>query len=241
MMYPELNGKVAVISGAGGALGRAVVRRLYTENLRLALIDQNEEALHSVVTALGLDETRVLLGAVDLTQKAAVDAFVGKVAATFGALDILVNIAGGFTFSGPVQEMNLDDLDRMFAVNVKTAFTLSAAAAKQMVGAGTKGRIINVGARAALIGAAGIAAYCASKSAVLRLTESMAAELLGNGITVNAVLPSTMDTPANRTSMPNADFSRWVATDSVADVIAFLASDASRDISGASIPVYGRA
>jgi NAD(P)-dependent dehydrogenase (short-subunit alcohol dehydrogenase family) len=240
-MYPELNGKVAVISGAGGALGRAVVRRLYTENLRLALIDQHEEALRSVVTALGLEETRVLLGAVDLTQKAATDAFVGKAAAAFGAPDILVNIAGGFTFSGPVQEMDLDDLDKMFAVNVKTVFTLSAAAARQMVAAGTKGRIINVGARAALSGAAGIAAYCASKSAVLRLTESMAAELLEKGITVNAVLPSTMDTPANRKSMPNADFSTWVSTDSMADVIAFLASDASRDISGASIPVYGRA
>jgi NAD(P)-dependent dehydrogenase (short-subunit alcohol dehydrogenase family) len=240
-MYTELDGKVAVISGAGGALGRAVVRRLYTENLRLALIDQNEEALRSVVTALGLEETKVLLGAVDLTQRAAVDAFVGKVAAAFGALDILVNIAGGFTFSGPVQEMNLDDLDAMFAVNVKTAFTLSAAAAKQMVGAGAKGRIINVGARAGLMGAAGMAAYSASKAAVLRLTESMAAELLDRGVTVNAVLPSTMDTPANRKAMPNADFSRWVSTDSMADVIAFLASDASRDISGASIPVYGRA
>ncbi|HZO91559.1 MAG TPA: SDR family NAD(P)-dependent oxidoreductase [Chthonomonadaceae bacterium] len=240
-MYPELSGKVAIISGAGGSLGRAVARRLHAENVRLALIDQREEALRKVSAELGLQQGSVLIGALDLTQKAAVDAFVAQAAATFGRIDILANIAGGFAFSGPVHEMDMGDLDAMLSINTKTAFLLSAAVARAMVGAKTKGRIINVGARAALSGPAGIAAYSASKAAVLRLTESMAAELLEHGITVNAVLPSVIDTPANRQAMADADFSKWVAPESLADVIAFLASDSARDISGASLPVYGRA
>lgn len=240
-MYTELNGKVAIISGAGGALGTAVVRRFQAEGTKLALIDVKEEALQRVSADLGLSDDTTLLGAVDLTQKADVDAFVEKAVAKFGQVDIVANIAGGFKFSGPVHLMNPDDLDAMIAVNVKTSLLLSAAAAKQMVIHATKGRIINIGARVALSGAPEISAYSASKAAVLRLTESMAAELLDHGITVNAVLPSTIDTPANRKAMPNADFSKWVSPDSLADVIAFLASDSARDISGAAIPVYRRA
>jgi NAD(P)-dependent dehydrogenase (short-subunit alcohol dehydrogenase family) len=240
-MYAELKGKVAIVSGAGGTLGTAVVRRLAVEGVRLVLIDRNEAALTQLVSTLGLAESDTALGGIDLTQPAEVDRFLEEVIARFGRIDVLINIAGGFVFSGPVHQMKLEDLDAMFAVNVKTAWTLSAAAARRMVANKTEGRIINIGARAGLQGPAGMAAYSASKSAVLRLTESMAAELLENRITVNAVLPSTIDTPPNRKAMPNADYRRWVSPDSLADVIAFLASDAARDISGAAIPVYGRA
>lgn len=237
----ELTGKVAVVSGAAGALGRAVARRLQQEQVRFALIDRNEAALNGLCQELGLTEETALIGVVDLTQKEAVDAFVARVVATFGSVDLLANIAGGFVFSGPVHKMNVADLDSMFSINVKTAFLLSAAVARQMVTAGTRGHIVNVSARAALTGQAGMAAYCASKAAILRLTESMALELKKNGITVNTVLPSTMDTPANRASMPDADFSKWVTPDSLADIITMLCSGTTRDISGAAIPVYGRA
>jgi NAD(P)-dependent dehydrogenase (short-subunit alcohol dehydrogenase family) len=240
-VYSELDGKVAVISGAGGSLGSAVARRLGAEKMRLALIDREEVALNRVSQELGADANSILTLAIDLTRKADVDRCVEQIVTMFGHIDVLANVAGGFTFSGPVYEANADDLDAMFTVNVKTAFLLSAAVTRRMVEQGTKGRIINIGARAALSGAAGIAAYSASKAAVLRLTESMAAELLEKGITVNAVLPSTIDTPPNRRAMPDADFSKWVSTDSLAGVIAFLASDEARDISGAAIPVYGRA
>lgn len=239
-MYPELNGKVAIISGAGGTLGAAVAKRLNAEGVRLALSDRREEALRPFTTDGSFPST-TLLETVDLTAPQEVENAVAKVVEKLSSVDILVNVAGAFTFSGPVHEMNPDDFDKMFAINVKTALLLSAAVAKRMVAADTQGRLINVGARAALTGVAGMSAYCASKSAVLRLTESMAAELLEHGITVNAVLPSTIDTPPNRKAMPDADFRKWVAPESLADVIAFLASDAARDISGAAIPVYGRA
>lgn len=240
-MYPELEGKVAVISGAGGNLGGAVVRRLRAENVRVVLIDANAAALEKVSRENGLTAETGLTGVVDLTQKAEVEAFVEKAAATFGPPDILVNIAGGFRSGGPVHEMDESAWDFLLTLNAKTAFLLSAAVARRMVAGSVKGRIINTSARAGLSGVPGLSAYSASKSAVLRLTESMAAELLDLGITVNAVLPSTLDTPQNRQAMPDADFSKWVAPESLAGVIAFLASDAARDISGAAIPVYGRA
>jgi NAD(P)-dependent dehydrogenase (short-subunit alcohol dehydrogenase family) len=170
-----------------------------------------------------------------------VEVFLERTIQTFERIDILVHIAGGFVYSGPIQEMNPEDMDTMFNVNVKPTLLLNQAVARRMLAAQSPGRIINIAARAALSGPANMAAYSASKAAVLRLTESLAAELLEQHITVNAVLPSTIDTPQNRLAMPDADFSRWVAPESLADVIAFLASDSARDISGAAIPVYGRA
>jgi NAD(P)-dependent dehydrogenase (short-subunit alcohol dehydrogenase family) len=240
-MYPELSGKVAVLSGAAGNLGRAVVRRLHDEQVKLALIDMAADRLQTVLAEFALSAEEAIVGGVDLTRQADVEAFLERVLQTFGRVDILVNIAGGFIYSGPVHEMNPEDLETMFNTNVKTALTLNRAVVKRMVAAQTPGRIINIGARAALSGPANMAAYSASKAAVLRLTESMAAELLEQRITVNAVLPSTIDTPQNRKAMPGADFSRWVAPESLADVIAFLVSDSARDISGAALPVYGRA
>jgi len=236
----ELKDKVAIISGAGGALGSVVAQRLHHSGAKLALIDRNEENLQKIVQEHGIPNGESLLGAVDLTQSAEIAAFMEQVVAQFGKVDVLVNVAGGFVYSGAVHEMKFEDWDAMLTINAKTAFLLSAIVAKQMVTQGSGGRIVMVGARAALKGDAGLSAYCASKAAVLRLTESMAAELLEHHITVNAVLPSTIDTPANRKSMPDADFEKWVKPESLADVIAFLASEAARDISGAAIPVYGR-
>src|SRR5579871_3150994 len=238
-MYPELNNKIAVISGAGGGLGSAVVRRFRNEGVRMVLIDAAPTGLERLQQELALDANAARLGVIDLTDGSAVDAFIVETASTFGPPDILVNVAGTFQMGGSVHENDDRLWDTLYNINVKTAFHLSASVVRQMVTRGRGGRIVSVAARPALAGVPGIAAYSASKAALLRMVESMAAELLDKGITVNAVLPSTIDTPANRKSMPQADFTKWVAPDSLADVIAFLASDASRDISGAAIPVYG--
>ncbi|MCS6871216.1 MAG: SDR family NAD(P)-dependent oxidoreductase [Anaerolineae bacterium] len=241
-IYPELAGKVAVISGAGGNLGIAVTRLFHAANIRLALVDLREDTLRQRLREANLDPEQALIGALDLTQKrAAIDEFVSRVVAHYGKVDILVNIAGGFRAGGPVHEMDEEIWDFMMNINAKTAFLLSAAVARHMVARQAGGRIVNISARAALSGVPTISGYSASKAAVLRLTESMAAELLQYGITVNAILPSVIDTPQNRMSDPNADHSKWVTPESIAEVILFLISDSARDISGAAIPVYGRA
>jgi NAD(P)-dependent dehydrogenase (short-subunit alcohol dehydrogenase family) len=241
-IYPELAGRVAVISGAGGNLGIAVAQLFRAADIRLALVDLREDTLRQRLREANLDPDHTLIGALDLTQKrAAIDEFISRVVAHYGKVDILVNVAGGFRAGGPVHEMDEEVWDFMMNINAKTAFLLSAAVARSMVAHNSGGRIVNIGARAALSGVPTISGYSASKSAVLRLTESMAAELMQYGITVNAVLPSVIDTPQNRKSDPNADYSKWVTPQSIAEVILFLVSDSARDISGAAIPVYGRA
>lgn len=241
-IYPELAGKVAVISGAGGNLGIAVTRLFHSADIKLALVDLREDSLRQRLREANLALDQMLIGALDLTQKrAAIDEFIGRVVAHYGKVDILVNVAGGFKAGGPVHEMDEEVWDFMMNINAKTAFLLSAAVVRSMVAHKTRGRIVNIAARAALSGLPTISGYSASKSAVLRLTESMAAELAEYGITVNAVMPSVIDTPQNRRSDPNADHSRWVTPESLAEVILFLVSDSARDISGAAIPVYGRA
>jgi NAD(P)-dependent dehydrogenase (short-subunit alcohol dehydrogenase family) len=154
-------------------------------------------------------------------------------------LDVLVNTVGGFRAGTPVHETPVETWDSMMSLNARTAFVVSQAVVPLMMGQG-RGVIIHIGARPGLKGAANAAAYSASKAAVIRLTESLSAELRDSGINVNCIVPGTIDTPQNREAMPNADPRRWVAPDSLADVILFLASPAARDIHGATIPVYGR-
>lgn len=238
--YPELNGKVAVLSGAAGNLGIAVIRRFHAENVRLILLDRDEDALRGKLRNEGINDNAVTIGVVDLMNKAAVDEFIDKAASGQGGIDILVNIAGGFKPGLPVHEMDENLWDYLLGLNAKTTFLLSAAVARHMIAAKQGGRIVNVAARGGLKGEASMSAYSASKSAVLRLTESMSAELISHGVTVNAVLPSIIDTPPNRSAMPDADFNKWVSPDSLANVIAFLASDSARDITGAALPVYGK-
>ena len=238
-MSIEFKNKTIVISGAGGALGSAVVRRFAAEGAQLALVGRDAEPIRAVIAPLNLPEENVLIGAIELTDGAAVAEFVAQAAAKFGKLDVLAAIAGGFTYSGPLVRANLADFDAMFSANLKTALYLCAEVAKQMTKTETRGRIITIGSQAALHGDADISAYAASKAALLRLTESLAAELRPNHITVNAILPGIIDTPANRKAMSNPDFAEWVTPEALADVIAFLASDAARAVSGISIPVSG--
>jgi NAD(P)-dependent dehydrogenase (short-subunit alcohol dehydrogenase family) len=225
-----MNGKVIVITGALGALGRVVAETAHERGARVAGID------HATSQAAATSE-RIELGGVDLTDAAQARTAIDSAAKHFGRLDALVNIAGGFTFE-TIADGDLKSWQRMYAMNVVTALNASRAAIPHLV-ASPAGRIINVGAMGALQAGAGMGPYAASKAGVHRLTEALAAEHKGK-ITVNAVLPSTIDTAANRSSMPKADFSKWVAPQELAEVILFLASDAASAVTGALIPVSGR-
>ena len=225
-----MNGKVIVITGALGALGRVVVESAVKRGARVAGID------HAPALTAATDE-RIELGHVDLTDAAQARHAIDAAAAHFGRLDALVNIAGGFIFETSA-DGDIKSWERMHAMNVLTALNASRAAIPHLL-ASPAGRIINIGAIGALQAGAGMGSYAASKAGVHRLTEALAAEHKGK-ITVNAVLPSIIDTAANRISMPKADFSKWVTPQELAEVILFLVSDAASAVTGALVPVSGR-
>ena len=225
-----MDGKVIVVTGASGALGRVVAETALARGARVAGVDHAA----SQIPATG---HRIELGGVDLSDGSAAKNAIDAVAAHFGRCDALINIAGGFAFE-TVAEGVSTTWQRMYALNVLTALNASRAAIPHLVASGT-GRIVNVGAMGALQADSGMGAYAASKAGVHRLTEALAAEWKGS-ITVNAVLPSTIDTPANRASMPRADFGKWVTPQELAEVILFLASDAASAVTGALLPVSGR-
>jgi NAD(P)-dependent dehydrogenase (short-subunit alcohol dehydrogenase family) len=231
----ELKGKVAIVTGAAGNLGRAVCQALAAQGASIALLGLHAEGLEAARPGLG--ESAAF--AVDLTDPQAMERTVAAVRERFGSIDILANIAGGFTMGPPLHQTPDQDWDRMMDLNARTVFNACRAIIPHLLAAGG-GRIVNVAARAAIKGQGHMAPYCASKAVVIRLTESLAEEHRDDGINVNCVLPGTLDTPENRAAMPDADHGRWVGTDALADVILFLVSAASRAISGAAIPVYGR-
>ncbi len=233
----DLTNKVVLITGAAGNLGRAAAQAFWSAGAQLALADRNVEALTEAFAAWR--GARCLLAEVDLFQETAVAQLVEQVIQQFGRIDVLVNVAGGFTMGPPVHETSTDTWEFMLNLNARSVFFMSRAVIPHMLAQGS-GKIVNVAARAALEGKAKMAPYVVSKSAVIRLTESMAAELKDAGINVNCILPGTIDTPQNRAEMPKADFSKWVAPEALADVILFLASDAARAVTGAAVPVYGR-
>ena len=179
------------------------------------------------------------MGGIDLTKPESLAKLVEQTLAKFARVDVLVNTVGGYRGGKPVHESDLTDWDSLFNLNVLTTLLCCRAVIPQMLRQ-QSGKIINVASRDGLHGSAGYAAYSASKAAVLRLTESLAAELKTSNINVNCIMPGTIDTPQNRAAVPNGDFSKWVEPTAIAEVIAFLASDASRAIHGAALPVYGK-
>ena len=225
-----MNGKVIVVTGALGALGRVVTDLALARGARVASVDH-------APTQVPATSNQLELGGVDLTDAAAAKKAIDHAAAHFGGLDALINIAGGFTFE-TVTEGDPKTWQRMYALNVTTTLNASRAAIPHLLLSGA-GRIINVGALGAVQAGSGMGAYAASKAGVHRLTEALAAEYKGR-ITVNAVLPSIIDTSANRADMPKADFTKWVKPEELADVILFLASDAASAVTGALLPVAGR-
>ncbi|MDB5501659.1 MAG: 3-oxoacyl-[acyl-carrier-protein] reductase [Tardiphaga sp.] len=225
-----MNGKIIVVTGASGALGQVVVELAIARGAVIAAIDHAAKTPASTSTLLQI-------GGVDLSDAAQADQAIAAAAKQLSGIDALINIAGACAFEA-IDGGSNDSWERMHRLNLLTALNASRAAIPHLVQS-KAGRIVNIGAIGALQAGAGMGPYAASKSAVHRLTEALAAELKGK-VTVNAVLPSTIDTPANRRDMPNADFAKWVTAQELAEAILFLASDAASAITGALLPVSGR-
>jgi NAD(P)-dependent dehydrogenase (short-subunit alcohol dehydrogenase family) len=222
--------RTVMITGASGNLGRAVAEAFAGLGANLALVDVKRSALQDT-------QSRVFLEA-NLLEAESARAATEKALQRFGRIDVLCNIAGGFRMGAPVHETRDADWDFLFGLNARSVLHMARAVVPHMLSAGS-GKIVNIGAFAAQRGAANMGAYVASKSVVIRLTETMAAELREKHINVNCVLPTIIDTPENRAAMPKADPRKWVAANELAAVIVFLASDAARAIHGAAIPVSG--
>ena len=227
----DLAGRHVVVTGGGGALGIAVCEALAARGARLhvpALSESDRERLGGLIEGGARVETGV-----DLTDEGAVGAFYAGVE---GSLWASVHLAGGFVF-GALAETPLADFEKMVAMNLRTCWLCCREAARRMT---EGGRIVNVAAKPALVPSAGVVTYAATKAAVAGLTQSLAEELAERSIWVNAIVPSIMDTPANRASMPDADHDAWPTTEAVARTVAFLSSPQNAVTRGALVPVYGR-
>ena len=222
--------RTVVLTGAAGNLGRAVASAFADIGASLALLDVKPGGIQ--------DSARQVFVQTDLLDAQSVQAAADQVLQRFGRIDVLCNLAGGFRMGPPVHETSAQDWDFLFDLNARTLLHTAKAMVPAMLKGGG-GKIVNVAAYAAQKGAARMGAYAASKSAVIRLTETMAAELREHNINVNCVLPTILDTPQNRADMPQADPRRWVAPADLAQVIVFLASDAARAVHGAALPVSG--
>ena len=228
-----LQGKVVAVTGGFGQLGAAVVQAALAAGAQVAALDRARPPTDAALLGGAL-----ALGELDLADADAAARALTQVADRFGGIDGLVNVAGTFRWE-TLEQGSLDTWDLLYRINLRSAASASRAALPHLLKRGG-GRIINIGAGAANKAGAGMGAYAASKAGVARLTEALAEELKDRAITVNAVLPSIIDTPANRADMPNADFSRWVKPQAIADVIVFLLSDRASAVTGALIPVPGR-
>jgi NAD(P)-dependent dehydrogenase (short-subunit alcohol dehydrogenase family) len=231
----DFRNQTVVVTGAAGNLGRAVAAAFARHDANLVLVDLRDRAL---ADHYGADDDRQLLVAADLVAAHEAAAVAERALARFQRIDVLCNITGGFRMGEAVHETTDETWNLLFDINVRSMLNMVRAVVPRMLAQGA-GRIVNIGAHAAQKGVANMGAYCASKSVVIRLTESMAAELRDRGINVNCVLPTTLDTPENRAAMPDAVPSRWVAPEDLARTIVFLASPAARAIHGAALPVTG--
>jgi NAD(P)-dependent dehydrogenase (short-subunit alcohol dehydrogenase family) len=224
---------VVLITGASGGLGRAVTRAFLDAGASVAAVSWREQAS-------GGEQPRILEIAADLTSPAEAARVVEAVKARFGRIDVLAHLAGGFEGGTPVARTDDGVWTRMLNLNLNAAFYTARAVLPVMLEAG-HGRIVAIGSRTAVEPAASLGAYGVSKAALVALIRTIALEVRQSGITANAVLPSVIDTPANRVAMPRADFSQWVKPESIARLLVWLASEAASDVNGAVIPIYGQA
>jgi NAD(P)-dependent dehydrogenase (short-subunit alcohol dehydrogenase family) len=238
-MAGQFTGKTILITGAAGNVGRAVVQKFAAEGANLALVDTKTEYLESMLKDTGLSGHYLLLAG-DLGKPEEADTVVTAAEKEFGTIDGMAHIAGGFASGEPVHTSPLSVFEKMMYLNAQLTYVIGGRVARHMVEKGIAGSIVCVLAKAGLRGGKNMGAYTASKAAAQRIMESMALELRESNIRVNGIMPSIIDTPANRREMPNADFSKWVQAAQVADIIAFLLSDASSAISGDSLEVYNR-
>lgn len=235
----NLSGQVAIVTGAAGNLGKAVVETFLNHGVNVVCVDYEAERIKQVYSRGSGPANHLFVLSADLTQQEDAKRVAAETLEQFGRIDILVNTVGGYRAGTPLHETPVETWDGMLNLNARTVFLTSQAVIPHMIEQGT-GKIVSIAARPGLSGRANMAAYSVSKSAVIRLTESMSAELKNFGIRVNCIIPGTIDTPQNREEMPDSDPQRWVKPESLADVVLFLCSEAARDIQGAAVPVYGR-
>jgi NAD(P)-dependent dehydrogenase (short-subunit alcohol dehydrogenase family) len=233
-----LRDRVVLIGGATGALGSVVAREFAQTEAQLALTGRSAQKLERLAGEIGLPAERVLTAPADVTQADGVEELVDAVVARLGRVDVLLNTTGGWRGGLTVGETPVEEWDHMLALNLRSAFLLSRAVLPHMLGAGW-GRIVHVSSRAAVVPRARRAAYAVSKMGLITLTEVIAAEVKGTGVTANVIVPSVIDTPANRANMPKADPRKWVPPERIAAMMRFLCSDAGASINGARMPIYG--
>ncbi|MBI1828936.1 MAG: SDR family oxidoreductase [Thaumarchaeota archaeon] len=234
----DFEGKVVLITGGTGSLGREVCLAFLKSNTVAAITHVTDKEIPQLESTLGDLMKKVILLKADIGDEQQVKNMVFDVMKKYGHIDILINVVGGYVGGKKVTEMTEKEWDLMMNLNLKTAFLISKHVVEQMVRQGS-GKVVHVAARLGLKGIGGNSAYGASKSGLIRLVESLSDEVKDKNINVNCIMPSIIDTGANRKDMPNADFSKWVKPSEIARVMLFLASGDSRQIHGAAIPVYG--
>jgi NAD(P)-dependent dehydrogenase (short-subunit alcohol dehydrogenase family) len=237
-MSAKFDGQVVLVAGGTGGLGRAVTLAFLGEGAKAVVTYRRQEEFGALKSAAGTNASRLEGHTVDVTEEAAVRQLIEKIVGKYRRLDALVNTVGGYAGGTKLWELETKVFDQMLALNLRSGYALSRAAVRAMLKEG-QGAIVNVASKAAVDHAAGAAAYAASKAAAVALLDSLAADLKGSGVRVNTILPSIIDTEANRKAMPQADFSKWPKPEEIARVILFLCSDDARVIHGAAIPVYG--
>jgi NAD(P)-dependent dehydrogenase (short-subunit alcohol dehydrogenase family) len=237
-MSAKFEDKVILVAGGTGGLGRAVTRAFLEEGAQVVVTYRALGEFDALKSTAGANGSRLEGHAVDVTDEAAVRQLMEKIVGKYRRLEAMVNTVGGYAGGTKLWELETKVFEQMLALNLCSGYALSRAAVRAMLKEG-HGAIVNVAAKAAVDHAAGAAAYAASKSAAVALLDSLAADLKGSGVRVNSILPSIIDTEANRKAMPKADFAKWPKPEDIARVILFLCSDAARVIHGAAIPVYG--
>jgi len=237
-MAEKAGGKIVLVAGGTGGLGRAVSLAFLEEGCHVAVTYQFPAEWEALENAAGARRGQLEGQSLDVTDETAVRGWIENLVGRQGRLDALVNTVGGYAGGVKLWELEARVFDRMLALNLRSGFVLSRAAVPVMLKQGS-GAIVNVAAKAAFDHAAGAAAYAASKAAALAMMDSLAADLKGSGVRVNSVLPSIIDTEANRKAMPGSDFRKWPKPEDIARVILFLCSDDAKVVHGAAIPVYG--
>lgn len=232
-------GRTAIVTGASGALGRVVAKKFFDAGANIALPVRSSAAVRSLTESFGTDSARILVAECNLESEESVGRFVEIASERFRRVDALANIAGGYTGGKTVAETPPADFERMWGTNVRTMLLMSRAVVGSMLRSGAHGRIVSIGAMPALTSGAKRGAYALSKRAVIALTEIIADEVRGSGITANVIVPGILRTEANLASMPQADTSKWVTPEEVADVILFLCSEQARSINGTVIKMFG--
>ena len=234
----DFQGKVVLVTGGTGGLGREVSMSFLKSNADVVITHVSDRDMPQLESTLGDLMKKVMLVKTDISDEAQVEKAVSDIVKKYGRIDILINVVGGYLGGKKVTEMTGKEWDLMMNLNLKTTFLISKHVVTQMVKQGS-GKVVHVAARLGLKGVAGNSAYCASKSGLIRLVESLSDEVKDKNINVNCILPSIIDTGANRKDMPDADFSKWVKPSEIAQVMLFLASDDSRSVHGSAMPVYG--